>query len=238
MGELKHFLFNSTDFTGLYLLTNFLTITVGNLNQLIMSDYIPHTDDDRLTWNNNMKSKIATQGPVLGLTVLESTQMEDISDGIITTIEDCSTAHIASLVATATKDTIVSKGEKEQRVVINRMKKNKNFTLAIGEDLQINTIVDTEKLAESKAKIKLEVKPGKVVISFVKGKLNGMNIYERLAGTIGWEKLAYNSYSPYEDKRPLAVAGVSEHREYMGIGVIHDAEVTLQSDIMEVIYGG
>ena len=203
-----------------------------------MSDYIPHSDDTRLSWNKNMKAKIAIQGPILGLTVAEATLMATFSDEIINTIEDCAAAHIASSTATTTKELIIGKDEKEQRTFINRMKKNINYTKALGDDLLINTIVDAEKPAAEKAKIKLQVKPGKVVISFVKGKLNGMNIYVRLAGIAGWEKLAYNSYSPYEDKRPLAVAGVSEHREYMGIGVVHDEEVTLQSDIMEIIFGG
>ena len=203
-----------------------------------MADYIPHTDDTRISWNKNMKDKIEAQGVVTGLTVAEATQMKTFSEQIIAAIEDCATAHIASVTATTIKDMLVNKNEKEQRTFIGRMKKNKNYTKAIGDDLLINTVVDTEKTGQIKAKIKLEVKPGKVVISFVKGKLEGMNIYVRLAGKAGWEKLAYNSYSPYEDKRPLAVAGVSEHREYMGIGVLHDEEVTLQSDIMEIIFGG
>ena len=29
-----------------------------------------------------------------------------------------------------------------------------------------------------------------------------------------------------------------EHREYMAIGVVHDEEVTLQSDIIEAVFGG
>ena len=203
-----------------------------------MPDFMPHTDDTRVSFNKNIKAKIAVQGVATGLTVAEATQMETYADEIINTIEDCAAAHIASSTATTTKDLIVNKNEKEQRIFFGRMKKNKNFTKAIGDDLLINPIVDAEKTAAEKAKIKLAVKPGKVIISFVKGKLDGMNIYVRLAGKPGWEKLAYNSYSPYEDKRPLVVAGVSEHREYMGIGVVHDEEVTLQSDIMEIIFGG
>jgi hypothetical protein len=60
----------------------------------------------------------------------------------------------------------------------------------------------------------------------------------RLKGQSLWTKLAYDSYSPYEDNRPLAVANTPEHREYMAIGVIQDAAVTLQSDIIEAVYGG
>jgi len=203
-----------------------------------MSDFIPHSDDTRISWNKNMKAKIAAQGAITGLTVAETTQMAATSDGIITSIEDCEAAHITAKAATATKDALILKGEKEQRAFIKRIKASPDYTVAIGEDLQIVVVTPLPKNNEVKPIISVEVRPSKVVISFVKGKLDGMNIYERLAGTASWIKLAYNSYSPYEDKRPLAVAGVSEHREYMGIGVVHDAEVTLQSDIMEAIFGG
>ena len=203
-----------------------------------MSDFIPHSDDTRKSWNKNMKAKIAVQGTATGLTLAETTQMAATSDSIITSIETSEDAHVTAKTATATKDAIILKGEKEQRAFIKRIKSNPNYTVAIGEDLQIVVETPLPKNNEVKPVIKVEVRPSKVVISFVKGKLDGMDIYERLAGNTVWTKLAYNSYSPYEDKRPLAVAGVSEHREYMGIGVVHDEEVTLQSDIMEAIFGG
>jgi hypothetical protein len=80
--------------------------------------------------------------------------------------------------------------------------------------------------------------PGRVHITFVKGKLSGVYIYTRLKGEINWILLAYDTYSPYDDNRPLAEAGKPEHREYMAIGAIKDKEVTLQSDIIEVVFGG
>ena len=203
-----------------------------------MADVFPHTEDAKVLWNQNMKEKILVQGPILGLTALEVTEMATISDDIIAAIGDNAKAHVAALSSTANKDAVLEKSEKEQRVVIKRMKSNKNFTKAIGEDLQIVGSDSVAKPEVVKPVIKAAIKPGKVVISFAKGKLDGMNIYERLSGATSWVKLAYNSYSPYEDKRPLAVEGVSEHREYMGIGVVHDEEVTIKSDIIEAIFGG
>ena len=164
--------------------------------------------------------------------------MTATSGGIISSIEDCNAAHIAAKTATATKDAAILKGEKEQRAFIKRIKASPDYTVAIGEDLQIVVETPLPKNNEVTPFICVEVRPSKVVISFVKGKPDGMDIYVRLAGKTVWEKLAYNSCSPYEDKRPLAVAGVSEHREYVGIGVVHDKEVKLQSDIMEAIFEG
>lgn len=80
--------------------------------------------------------------------------------------------------------------------------------------------------------------PGRVRIDFVKDGLDGVHIYARLKGQTTWAKLALDTYSPYEDNRPLATAGQPEHREYMAIGVLHDEEVTQQSDIVEAVFGG
>ena len=80
--------------------------------------------------------------------------------------------------------------------------------------------------------------PGHVRINFVKKRLHGVSIYTRLKGQTTWTKLAYDSYSPFEDTRPLADENVPEHRQYMAIGVIRDEEVTLQSNIIDVVFGG
>ena len=53
-----------------------------------------------------------------------------------------------------------------------------------------------------------------------------------------WEKLAYNSSSPYNDTRPLAIAGIPENRKYRARGVINDTEIGQWSDILSVTFGG
>ena len=199
---------------------------------------MPHNDDDRLTWLKNLKSKIAVQGSKVGMLPADITNITTITTDSISAIEDNEEVQIAATTSTTTKNLIVSKGESTIRPLVRRMKESSGCTESIEEDLQIISKEPVFKSAEHKPIIKVLVMPAKVVISFVKEKLDGMNIYERLNGTAKWEKLAYNSYSPYTDNRPLAVAGVSEHREYMAIGVIHDEEVTLQSDIMEAVFGG
>ena len=153
-----------------------------------------------------MKAKIAVQVAITGLTVTETTQMAATSGSIISSIENCDAAHIAAKTATATKEATILKGEKEQRAFNKRIKASPDYTVAIGEDLQIVVETPLPKNNEVKPIISVEVRPSKVVIRFVKGKLDGMDIYVRLAGKTVWEKLAYNSYSPYEDKRPLEVA--------------------------------
>lgn len=44
--------------------------------------------------------------------------------------------------------------------------------------------------------------------------------------------------SPYIDGRPLAVANAPEVREYMLRGVVTDAEIGLDSDILNITWSG
>jgi hypothetical protein len=118
------------------------------------------------------------------------------------------------------------------------MKSSPNYTEGIGQDLQIigdNPYID---YSTYKPSIKATVMPGKVRVDFVKDGLDGINVYTRLKGQSTWVKLAYDSYTPYDDTRPVAAANTPEHREFMAIGVIHDEEVTKQSDIIETVFGG
>jgi hypothetical protein len=118
------------------------------------------------------------------------------------------------------------------------MKSISNYTIAIGTNLGIIGEDPTVDYSTYQLKIKASVMPSQVRIDFVKDGLNGMNIYARLKGQSSWAKLAYDSFSPYEDYRPLTVANTPEYREYMAISVIRDEEVTLSSDIIEAVFGG
>ena len=69
--------------------------------------------------------------------------------------------------------------------------------------------------------------------------LYGVHIYARLVGQTVWTRIALDTSSPYIDGRPLAVAGVPEHREYMLRGCdINEAEVGQDSDIVSITFGG
>lgn len=132
----------------------------------------------------------------------------------------------------------MSAGEKKLRKYIRSIKANSNYTDAMGKDLQIMGDDPTIDFSTYKPAIKATVMPGRVRIDFVKDGLDGVHIYARLKGQPTWTKLAMDTYSPYEDSRPLATAGQPEHREFMAIGVLHDEEVTQQSDIIEAVFGG
>jgi hypothetical protein len=86
--------------------------------------------------------------------------------------------------------------------------------------------------------IKVEIKGGLITLDFKKKGVDGIAIYARLRGTMGWTKIGTDTSSPYIDGRPLAQPNVAEIREYMARGMIGDDEIGLESDIVSINYGG
>jgi hypothetical protein len=201
-------------------------------------DYIPRKDSEKVIWNNNLIAKIDVEGNVLGLTPAEITEIRAVASNNSTTIIANDDAQTAARVAKAAKDAQLKMGNKVLRAMARKMKSISNYTIAIGTNLGIIGDDPTVDYSTYQPRIKASVMPGRVRIDFVKDGLNGMNLYARLKGQSSWVKLAYDSFSPYEDNRPLSLANTPEHREYMAIGVIRDEEVTLSSDIIEAVYGG
>lgn len=201
-------------------------------------DYIPTKESDKVIWNNNFSTKIDTLGRDLGLDATEIAEIKRVCAENAVTIVASDDAQTAARTAKAAKDTQLKTGEKAIRETVRKIKSNKNYTTAIGRNLEIIGEDPSVDYSKYHPRIKVHVMPGHVRIDFIKEGLNGMDIYGRLKGEIKWVKLTYGSYSPYIDSRPLVVDNVPEHREYMAIGVIRDQEVTLQSDIVEAIFGG
>ena len=201
-------------------------------------DYIPRKDSDKIVWNNNLSAQIEAEGATLGLTPAEIADIKATAGENAAAIVANDDPQFAARTAKAAKDTQIKTGEKMIREMVKKMKSSSNYTTAIGTNLRIIGEDPTVDYSTCQPKIKAIVMPGRVRIDFVKDGLNGMHIYSRLKGETRWLRLAYDTYSPYEDTRPLGVDDKPEHREYMAIGVIRDEEVTLQSDIIDAVYGG
>jgi len=74
-------------------------------------------------------------------------------------------------------------------------------------------------------------------IKFTKKGVDGININHRKKGSLTWKFLARDTKSPYDDYIELAVAGQPEHWEYQAFDVFDDEEISVASDIVEVLYG-
>lgn len=201
-------------------------------------DFIPRKDSEKIVWNNNLNAKIDVEGPALGLTAAEVTQVKTVTAANSLAIKASDDAQTASKAARASKDAQLATGNKVLRLLVKKIKTNNAYNSTRGTNLQIIGEDPGIDYTTYKPTIKATVMPGRVRIDFTKDGLDGLDVYTRLKGESVWTKLAYDSYSPYEDNRPLADAITPEHREYMAIGVVHDEEVTQQSDIIEAVFGG
>jgi hypothetical protein len=225
--------------------------------------YLPGPEAQRVTWLNNFAEKLALYNVMFGISAAELARVvafskmyayivglfasveafkEDIAKykGILsrapfgTPLGDPPTITIPAAPATVEAGIFTVIGG-----FVQRIKAMKNvYTTAIGEDLGIigdETTFDPDTF-------KMEIKGVKwtnqgVKVSFVKGDVEGANVYSRTNGVGSFVKLAFDGASPYVDTRPLSVPGTPETREYMLKPVLGDEEIGLPSDVVSVVVG-
>ncbi len=71
----------------------------------------------------------------------------------------------------------------------------------------------------------------------VKGRFDGVDIETRRDGEPTWTYLAFDSFSPYLDTRPPAVAGKPEVRRYRLRYRNKENPVGVWSDLIQVLVG-
>ena len=87
--------------------------------------------------------------------------------------------------------------------------------------------------------VRVKAQHGGVKVTGNKPGFAAMNVYCRIKGTLEWKLIALRLLKfPYFDERPLAVPGIPEVREYMGMGVVGNDEAGQPSEIREVAFAG
>ena len=100
--------------------------------------------------------------------------------------------------------------------LIAKMKLSAGYTEAIGTEMRIGG-TGRDPSTRAVPRVRLELLQGRVCqyvrLRFFKYKHTGVCIESR-RGTGGWEHLGIDTLSPFDDQRPLLVAGQPEIREY------------------------
>lgn len=201
-------------------------------------DYFPGSDDRLAVWSASYKENIAVHGPTLGLTASEVTEQEDAAESVRTAVDSLEMKRNQAKEASAFKRRMVKEKGAALRKCIARIKTHAAYTEDIGRELGIvgpSQILDISKV---KPELKLTVYPGYVSIAFNKQGLEGVVIFTRIKGTLGWEKLGTDFASPFLDKRPLKEVNQPEFREYMGMYTNLRESIGQQSDIVTTVFGG
>jgi hypothetical protein len=201
-------------------------------------DFIPKKEPEQVEWAENLDANIDKFLVELGISEPQKVEIHAKIAKMFTDIDNYNQEKVLlkslGTIKTDTKtDTFSFLREK-----IVRWKTEPGYTKAIGDMLRILGTSITLDPHTYKPKLAAEIKPGYILLTFVKAGVDGVNIYYRVKGTAEWKHLAYDTESPYMDAKPLASAGVPEVREYMAIGVISDVEFGGESDIISVVYEG
>ena len=121
------------------------------------------------------------------------------------------------------------------RALVRQIKANSNYTEAMGEDLGIIAPEDTTTLGAPE--LKIEMKGGNPVISFVKSKSDGIRLYGKRGTETTFAFLAVDTRSPYTDSRPNETPGTPEPREYYAYYIQRDEQVGSQSAVISINMG-
>jgi hypothetical protein len=205
--------------------------------------YVPKTRGLRRPWAANLNTEVTTEGPALGLSATQITDLQAALTAYTNSENAVDTAELALKNARATAKTATKTMLDLVRPDVALMKKSGAYTDAIGETMGIEGGSHVVHFVSYKPTFRktnaIFIENNLVHIPFVKGAAEQVNVYARIKGAADFTLIGSKiRYSPFIDNRMLAVAGVAENREYKMHGVYGDHEVGLDSAILPIAYGG
>lgn len=203
-----------------------------------MADFIPRRDGDLVTWLKNVSAKLDLYSKSLEMTDAQVKIEQKRCDNIITAIQ-LNEKKRAEYQATVTQTDAIKEHELSAlRALVRRIKASTIYTDAVGKDFGVVGTSEHLSQVQNRPEFKTEVHSGFVRVKFVKGNLDGVNIYRRMQGETNWTFLARDTHSPYDDHTPVKQTGTAETREYSVHGVIKDEEVGERSAILSLVVPG
>ena len=197
--------------------------------------YLPRNDADLTQWLINLRSQLAVHGATVGLDAAAIKKIQEKSLQVISAIEADEKAYLAYREAAAHTAELKSGTLSSIMATIDHVSTAPGCTDAIRTALRIVS-PQSQPVAANTYKVPLstEAMPGRVVLRWKKGPLDGINVYGQRGSETEWRLLGRDNRPPFDDLRPLEKPGVPEQRRYRVIGVIDDAEVTPASDVVSV----
>jgi len=221
-----------------------------------MADFVKGSDLEFVAQLSTFAQKLPNYATVLNLTPAEVGDAQNDSDlmarAVLAVNESKATAQgwtnfknlarrgdapalppFPSPVDTTNLTPLVAPGVEERfRALARRIKASPGYTTGIGEDLGIHGEEDTTEPTSPVLTVKVD--GGHPVISFKKGKSDGIRLYSRRSGETGFVFLAVDTRSPYVDNRPNQTEGVPEKREYYAYFISGDEAVGTKSATIEI----
>jgi hypothetical protein len=214
----------------------------GADNAMPTQPYFPSAEPDQIVWLTNYRGQLSTHGAATGIDAAEITGTQADIDFAVWLMQTWNPAiQQSSQGATAYKKLVLSGTSPGGATVpvpvastlgappavrppgvltrlfnqVGRIKLSTNYTVAIGQSMQIIGIPVTSAhpFPEFTATVTQGATHQQVLLNFTKFGHDGVWIESRRnAGA--WEFLAIDTVKPYLDDRPLLIPGTAETREY------------------------
>lgn len=208
---------------------------------MVRTRYMPRADGDLLVWLDNFSKQLATYGATVGLDAAGIKALQEQCTAIATAVGEDERAYAGWRAAVAHSAAVKDGGLNAVAAAVAHLDTHPRCTDAIRAALRITAPQTTAQplaLGEHKIPFTLEGLPGRVVVKWRKGGLDGVNVYGQRGGETEWVLLGRDNRPPYDDLRPPTQPGASEVRRYRLVGVVDDREVTPPSDIASISIGG
>ncbi|WP_396641989.1 hypothetical protein [Methylomonas sp. 2B] len=187
------------------------------------STFIPNADHDFLAWFDHFLANLKPEHGVADADLAALTAANaDFHD------KSRLAGNAAALAKQATADKSDSRKASENliRAEVRRIKARANYTDGIGAQLGIDSSSRTGDLSTANPKLSGNDQTGGVVVlSFVKHRSDGVNLYCQRDIDSDWVLLGRATVSPCVDRRPLLTPGKPELRRYTAVFMSKDQEV-------------
>jgi hypothetical protein len=199
-------------------------------NKMKKKPYIPSKNAEKVTWANNYKTEIPTDGATCGLSPAEITAQTTAAQGIITEVNAIEAAKSACKSAIENSTTALKGHINVIRTGVKQMKVNSGYTAGIGDNLGIIGEEQTIDVATAKPVLKISKVPTGYQIDFnLLDFFDGIHLYRRRPTDAAFSYKATDTTSPYVDTDTMV-----DGTEYQAFFLLEDDEVGQPSDIIKV----
>ena len=189
--------------------------------------YFPRNDADLLIWMQNLREQIATYATAVGLDAAAKKSVLDQSGQLVTAIEADEKAYVAYRTAVANTAAVKASALASLAMTLDHVITAPGCTDAIRTALRLHG-PQSQPVAANTYKVPLstEAMPGRVVLRWKKGPLDGINVYGQRGSETEWRLLGRDNVpaqsTPSQEANGLWLPGVSR-----GLGTVSTAgEVT------------
>jgi hypothetical protein len=203
----------------------------------IVSDYLPDSFKNRLEFFKNLKAKIHDHAAPLSLNAAKLTAIDALLDPLVSAYQRAVDAEVALRAANRDATDAFSDDAAAFRALVNELKGNAGFTPGLGDEMGVFTSATAKAAGDIKPRLTATGHRGGVTLDGSKDYAETVNLYMRRKGQSAWTLIApKRKRLPFEDQTPLAQPGTPEEREYLARGVLGDAEVGQDSDIVPATF--